>query len=433
MTKTASHRTTPPKPTKRRSRIVVFPLIGALLLFGAPAVGYVLGDRAKPIDNRPLASFPSVNDGWNFLPKFQAWADDYLPLRAQAVRAGTLISQTLFGEPPRFASTAATIGVAGVGAGTPAAKGSQPSTGVKYPPVLAGKEGWLFFGSDVEAPCKPQEDMATIMEGFQKLSDAATQSGRKLVIAIAPDKSSAHPELMPDTFAGKACMHKQKTAFWKATKALTGVTLLDPKVALADFEKSTGRSAWRKLDTHWNAEGAAVFAQEIASTLDPKLLEDTTVMPGPTVQSPGDLATILGDPKSEPTVSITVDRPGVQLRFGGKAISPAQVPEVGYSPITVTGKSTKAQLYQPKTVLLGDSFFDASRSELTPFFSSLTYIHNMSGDIPGSTDALSEQLATSDTVIYELVERAAVGGYVSYQRPKNFDALAAAMLSHPRN
>lgn len=420
-------------PTKRRTRIVVFPLIGALLLFGGPAVGFLLGDRAKPIDNRPLATFPSVTDGWKFLPKFQAWADDYLPLRTQAVRVGTKISETVFGEPPRFASSAATIGVAGVGAGTPAGNGSQPSGGIKYPQVLAGKDGWLFFGSDVEAPCKPKENMATIMEGFQKLSDAATRSGRTFVISIAPDKSSAHPELMPDTFAGRACMKKQKTAFWNATKTLKGVTLLDPQVPLADFEKNTGRSAWRKLDTHWNAEGAAVFAQQIASTLDPKLLEDTTIVPGPTVQSPGDLATILGDPKSEPTVSITVDRPGVQLRSGDKAISPAQVPEVGYSPITVSGKSTGAQLYQSKTVLLGDSFFDASRSEIAPFFSSLTYIHNMSGDIPGSTDTLSRQLATSDTVIYELVERAAVGGYVSYQRPKNFDALAAAMLSHPRN
>ncbi len=420
-------------PATQRSRVVVFPLVAAIVLFCGPAVGFALGDRARPIDNRTLATFPSVRDGWNFLPKFQAWANDYLPLRAQAVRADTKISETVFGEAPRFSRGGATVGVAGVGTNTPTGATNKPTDGVKYPQVIAGKDGWLFYGSDVEAPCKPQESMATIMAGFQKLSDAATKSGRKLVIVIAPDKSSAHPELMPEAFAGKACMEKQKAAFWKATKTLTGTTLLDPKAALATFEKESGRSAWRKLDTHWGPEGAAIFSQQLASTLEPKLLDSTTVVPGPIVQSPGDLASILGDPKSEPVVSVSVNRPGVQLRSNGKSISTEKVPDLGYSPITVTGSTTGASLYQPKTVLLGDSFFEASRSELAPYFTSLTYIHNMSGDIPGSTDTLAAQIATSDTVVYELVERAAVGGYVSYQHPANYDALAAAMLKYPRN
>jgi len=424
-----------PKPNRlRRSRVVVFPLIGALLLFGGPAIGFALGDRATPIDNRPLAAFPSISEGWKFLPKFQAWTNDYLPLRAQAVRADAEISQALFGEAPRFATGGASVGVAGVGTNTPTTGSTaKPSNGVKYPPVLTGKDGWLFYGSDVEAPCKPQESMATIMKGFQTLSDAATKSGRKIVIVIAPDKSSAHPELMPDSYAGKACMAKQKIAFWKAASTLTGLTLLDPKPALASFEKQSGRPAWRKLDTHWAPEGAAIFATELAKALQPSLLDSTTVSPGPVEQSPGDLAAILGNPRSEPVVTANIDRPGVQLRSNGKSITPAQTPDLGYSPITVTAKSTSAQLYEPRTMLLGDSFFEASRAELAPFFSSLSYVHNMSGDVPGENDTLAAQVATSDTVVYELVERAAVGGYVSYQHPANFNALATAMLEHPRN
>ncbi|TXN28228.1 alginate O-acetyltransferase AlgX-related protein [Lacisediminihabitans profunda] len=420
-----------PSPTARRSRIVVFPLIGALVLFFGPAVGFVLGDRATPIDNRPLSSFPSVDDGWKFLPKFQAWANDYLPLRALAVKADTKISERVFGEAPRFSSGG--VGVAGVANGTGSGSGSAaPGSGVKYPQVLTGRNGWLFYGSDIEAPCKPQEDMATIVAGFQKLSDAAAQSGRKMVIVIAPDKSSAHPELMPDTYAGKACMQKQKTAFWAATKKLTGPGLVDPKADLAAFEKNTGRSAWRKFDTHWDPEGSAVFSTLVASQLDPSLLSSTTVVPGPEVQSEGDLSAMVGDPKSEPVVSVTIQRPGVQLYSRGKPIGPDKVPDLGYSPLTITAKSTGAALYQPKTVLLGDSFFEASRSELAPFFRSLTYVHNMSGDIPGATATLAAEIADSDTIVYELVERAAAGGYVSYQHPANFDALAAAMLKNPR-
>ncbi len=275
MTRTPRALRTPTRP--RRSRVVVFPLIGAILLFGSPAIGFVLGDRATPIDNRPLAEFPTLNEGWKFLPKFQAWSNDYLPLRAQAVRADTTIAQALFGETPRFATGGTSLGVAGVGAGAPTPDSSaKSSSGVKYPQVLTGKDGWLFYGSDVEAPCTPKESLATIMKGFQTLSDAATKSGRKLVIVIAPDKSSAHPELMPDSYPGKACMAKQKTAFWKATSTLKGVTLLDPKLALASFEKQSGRPAWRKLDSQWAPEGAAVFATELAKALQPSLLGSTS-------------------------------------------------------------------------------------------------------------------------------------------------------------
>ncbi len=130
---------------------------------------------------------------------------------------------------------------------------------------------------------------------------------------------------------------------------------------------------------------------------------------------------------------MNIDRPGLQLRSNGKWITPTQTPDLGYSPVTVTAKSTSAQLYEPKTMLLGDSFFEASRAELAPFFSSLSYVHNMSGDVPGENATLAAQVATTDTVIYELVERAAAGGYVSYQSPANFNALATAMLARPRN
>jgi hypothetical protein len=55
----------------------------------------------------------------------------------------------------------------------------------------------------------------------------------------------------------------------------------------------------------------------------------------------------------------------------------------------------------------------------------------MSGDIPGATATLGGVLKNADTVIYEIVERSAAGGAISYQDPVNVDALAEAMLSQP--
>ena len=425
-----------PGPKRRATSIVVFPLIAAIVLFAGPAAGFALGYRATPIDNRPLADFPSLSDGWSFFPKFQAWADDHLPYRSQAVKAGTNLSEGLFGEPARFSSGGVTV--AGVGGSNTTTTTTEKPTdangdGVKYPQVIAGKNDWLYFGSDFEPACKPEESMSTIMQGFQTLSDAASQSGRKIVIVIAPDKSSAHPENLPSNYAGKACAAKQKASFWAAAAKLKGIQLTDPKPALAQLEKSTGRSVWRKYDTHWAPEGAAAFATLVASELEPSLLNSTTVVPGKQVQAEGDLTALLGDPKSESVTSVAVDRPGVTLHSAGKDVAFNKTPDLGYSPITVTGTSTGAELYQPKTLLLGDSFFEASQSEILPFFRSISYVHNMSGDIPGANATLAVQVKDTDTIVYELVERAAVGGYVSYQHPKNFEALASAMLKYPRN
>jgi alginate O-acetyltransferase complex protein AlgJ len=359
--------------------------------------------------------------------------ESHRPQRSKAA-AGRIVVLTLFAALMVFLGPVAALPSLAAEHGVDPDSEPQPwvsPLALTYPPVIEGKKGWLFYGADASAPCKPEESITTIQAGFQKLADAASASGRTLVIAIAPDKSSAHPELMPDSFAGKACMTAQRAAFWDSLNALAGATVIDPKAALAAYEKEKGRSVWRKYDTHWAPEGAGVFASEIVSALDPKLLDSTRFVPGPREQSTGDLTALLGSTQSESVVSLTVKRVGVQLFSGSTAIAPHEVPEVGYSPITVTATSTDAPLYGPKTVLLGDSFFDASRSELAPFFSSLTYVHNMSGDIPGATETLAGELAGARTIIFEMVERSGVSGAISYEDPVNVDALAKAMLRTP--
>src|SRR5829696_5912931 len=99
------------------SRVVVVPLIAALLFFFGPTAAFLLGDRAKEIDNRPLATMPSLSQGWSFIPDLNTWANDHLPLRSQAVQRGTELSEALFDEPPHYGQVAG---------GQPAA-GAQPA------------------------------------------------------------------------------------------------------------------------------------------------------------------------------------------------------------------------------------------------------------------------------------------------------------------
>ena len=74
-------------PHPRRSRIPASSLAAALLFFLRSCNALTFGDRADPIENRPLAGMPSLNSGWQAIPGLNAWAVDNLPLRSQAVRA----------------------------------------------------------------------------------------------------------------------------------------------------------------------------------------------------------------------------------------------------------------------------------------------------------------------------------------------------------
>ena len=87
--------------TKRRPRRWVALLIAFLFFFG-PLGAFVLGQRPVAFENRALAEFPSVSDGWDFFPNFTTWAVDHLPLRDKAVRANARASELVFGEAPSF-------------------------------------------------------------------------------------------------------------------------------------------------------------------------------------------------------------------------------------------------------------------------------------------------------------------------------------------
>lgn len=415
----------------RPRRVVVFPLLAALTLFFGPGVAYLLGDRAEAVENRDLAEFPSLDLGWDFLPAFGAWAIDHLPLRSEAVLARTRISEAVFGELPRYATAPSGVGVAGVGTGTgDSSEGS--GNDIAYPQVIEGRDGWLFYGVDVSAACKPAMQVPEITRNLQRLAEAATASNRRLLITIAPDKSSAHPELLPETFAGEACMEKQRAQFWASISALPNVDVLDPRSALASFESESGASVWRPNDTHWGPAGAAVFSKAVAEAIEPRTADGSRIAVGPSDNLPGDLSQMLGDLKSDSVPTARVEREGVTLRLEGDVITPEDVPDLGYGPITVTASSTGAPLIPGKTLLLGDSFFAASRFQFPIYYSSLTYIHSMSAEVPGATDAVAALLAESDTLIFEMVERSAVGGHVAFLGDQSIEALVTAMEENPR-
>ena len=422
-------------------KIVILPFVVALVFFFGPAVAFLFGNRATEIDNRPLVALPSPTQGWDFFAKFQAWANDYLPLRAEAVRAGTLLSETIFGEPPQYGKAPAAVGVPGVAAQVPGADDAGSAAGadgqgtagaVVYPQVIGGKNGWLYLGSDAAAVCQPEQPVDHVVANLQRLSGAITASGRKAVLVIPPDKSSVVPQYLPDTFAGKACMATAKKEFWDEVAATPGLTVLDPRADLAATEQEWGESVWRKSDTHWGPRGALTFAQEVVGAIDPAALADSDITSPGQKTMPGDLSAMTGNPTDDTMKDVTLTRPGVALSVDGVPTSAPDIPSLDFAPLTVTAESTQAPLVPGRTVVLGDSFFEASKSMLAPYFESMTYLHNMTADAPGGLQGVVDTMVDSDTVVIEVVERAAVGGAASIQQDAAVDAMVAALAADPR-
>lgn len=415
---------------RRISRVLLFPLVIAATFFYGPAMGFVLGDRADQIDNRPLYEFPSIADGWKFIPELQAWANDHLPLRSQAVRVGTKISEKLFGEPPNYGNHSSGP-IAGVGD-----EGTQPTQGgsgaIQYPRVLQGKDGWLYLGGDVSSACDdPPLTPEQSAQQLQKVSDAVKKSGRKFVVVIAPDKSAAKPEFLPDSYAGKACLAEKRQQFAAAAAKLTGVTLIDPSQQLVEAEKQG--QVWRKLDTHWGPLGASLLGQDIARALDPALVAQTRYTVSGTTQLRGDLSALLGTPQTETLPAVQIDRPGVRLAANGTPLASFDTaPTVGYGFVRITGTATgSAQLYPGRTVLFGDSFLASSVSYVVPYFADLSYINYNAAAQPGAISTLAKQAVASDTVVLELVQRNAVSGDTALLLPQNADVLIKAMQDNP--
>ena len=270
---------------RRPVRIPVLSLAAALLFFFGPAIAFTFGDRAVPIENRPLAGMPSLDSGWQAIPGFNAWAIDHLPLRSQAVRADTDLSEAVFGEPPSSGNHAAS----GIGSAVSWKRFSRfrkrrgIHSGMLHASSRVRMTGFTLPTTSNYA-CDPKLSLPTIMDGLQRLYAAIEASGRKLVISVIPDKSTADPQNLPESFAFKNCGEEHRRKFWQdiVTSKLPFIDLREP---LAAAERAARHPMYLKLNTHWNMQGAAVWTKSMLAALDPRLIEGMAI-PGVDVRRP---------------------------------------------------------------------------------------------------------------------------------------------------
>lgn len=386
---------------RRRRRVSYVVLALAAAFFFGPAVAALAGVRATEFENRKLAPFPSLSEGWGALPKMGTWAVDHLPGREQAVGVNNAISADLFGEVP---------------GDTAAAKASGG-----YAQVIRGKGDWLFLGDDVTERCRSKAVATDQVARMKRLADIVRASGRTFVITIAPDKSSVYPQYLPDDYVGKACAQAATTAFYAALAANPTPGYVDvrtPLVAAAQQQRST--PLYRPRDSHWSGEGITLEVPLVAAALDPDLARGTSFPRAGTYQPIGDLTYLLGAPKAD-------DLPAFSTRREGVTMDPTSDLTLNRDkPTHVTNTTTSAPLYAEPTLLLGDSFTDTSKQFVAPYFKDLTLLHNRS-----STRIVADQMAANHTVVIQMGERLAITGNNLLLSDKALAAIAAALEAHP--
>jgi hypothetical protein len=421
-----------PPPHRRRRRVrlprrpVAFLL--ALVFFFGPLGAFLLGARPQAIENRPLAQFPSPSDGWSFFPEFTTWATDHLPLRGEAVRGNAAFSERVFGEPPSYRTEAGTGGgpTAGVPSGDGTATDTTQQQGAQYPQVLAGKNGWLYYGQDAANLCQPTRTVPEVLTRLNRLAAAVQASGRRFVLTVAPDKSTIHPQDLPDTYLGKGCSEQRRSEFWQALARTPPSGYLDLRGPLESEIRRSGDPVYRPTDTHWGPRGAAVYVQALAGRLDPALAASTSVVETGRSTEPGDLGVMIGQPSDDPVQGVELSRPGV-TPVGRDSL---RLPEMPFGPETFTDTTSGAPLFGPKTLLLGDSFSSASADMLGGLFSSVTLLHNeVAGQYP---QAVADLMVDNDVVVYEIVERTIASGRGALIEDASLDAIEKTLAAHPR-
>jgi alginate O-acetyltransferase complex protein AlgJ len=405
----------PPARTRRVRKPAAL-VVGLLFIF-APFLAFVLGDRARPIENRKLAAAPSPADGWQFFGDTTAWFTDHIPLRREGIDANTRLSRKVFGQAPVYGPSATGTGPAGVaGTGTAADGNAANPSAVRYPKVVAGTDGWLYAGDDFDFACHAPNPIATEFAQLARLERMVTASGRRFIFATAPNKSTIVPEHLPQNYLGKDCWPPVRERFWRYVAAHPLAGSIDLRSSLERQQEAQGAPIYLQTDSHWTQLGGIVFAQELANALDPTLLKGSTVVHSGDPIGGGDLARLLGEPGTQAIPTWQLERPGVTGDITKDNL-------IGPVPVRVRNTTTGVPLYPKRTVILGDSFTNASRHNLFALFADVRSVQIS----VASPQTVAAEVAKAEVVVVEIVERNIIGNASVLLHDDHLDPIAAAL------
>lgn len=388
-------------------------LICAAAFFVTPLLALGVGIRPLEIENRPLTSFPNPTQGWAFFSGLSPWATDHLVFRAPAVYAADAFSRGLFGEPPPF-------GTGDQAPGPIPSNQDQDEPDIIVPPVIEGKDGWMYLGEEVRSRCRQASSLVVTFSQLRRLREGVEASGRQFVLVVAPDKTTIVPELLPDTYAGKDCQRAVSEEFWRRVGEHGFV--LDLRGELAAWSDLLGKPVYPRLDAHWSDEGGLVMARGLAEAVVPRVTRGWKIDPGDDWRVPADLPPLIGRSGDAEGRYYTVRPDGVRAQT-------RDVPQDFTKPLrlnTASGPGTVGE----KVGLLADSFTIRALRYLAASFGDLTVLHY--GQVTQDRGrSAAEMLADKDVVVFEIVERMLSSGDNILLDSAVIDEIIRVLAEHP--
>jgi alginate O-acetyltransferase complex protein AlgJ len=242
--------------------------------------------------------------------------------------------------------------------------------------VIAGKNGWLFYGADggiddwtQAQPFTPAE-LDVWRETLVRRQMFLSRRGIPFLFVIAPDKQMIYPEQMPESLRRLRNDYRadQLLAYMKAHAPTVPMLDLRPAVLAAKRVDLL----YHRYDTHWNDRGALAGYQAIAAALQQwfpavRPLQRDDFDTDPSVPS-GDKTTMLGL-----TDRGKLAMPGLVLRRGGgyRVVEPATQDPYGEVGRLVTEHRDRSL---PTAVVYRDSFAGRLIPFLSEHFSRAAYL-----------------------------------------------------------
>jgi alginate O-acetyltransferase complex protein AlgJ len=398
-------------------------LISAAVFFCTPLLLMIIGVRPPAIENHQLTDFPTPADGWAWFTDLNPWATDHLPLRPQALDVADAISRGLFGEPPAFGTDQA----AQAPAQGPVAPPQDPSDKDRervreagYPRVIEGEDGWLYLGYDMLGACLPEKPLDEVISSLRRLRAAVESSGRKFVLIVAPDKSSAVPQYLPSSYVGEKCAGEARGEFWH--RVLDEAGAADIRPALEQAAKQSGKPVYTKVDTHWTYAGGLAMTKLIADQVDPGITATWRAKPGETIKRDGDLPPLIGRKAQYPMRTY-------DLAPDGRTVTSEPVDTGFRKPLELSQPPGPGVVDEPVGVI-ADSFTLLATPYLAGTFTDVTAIH--SDTVGVDPKSLGKLFADKDAVVFEAAERSLLGGINPLLDKHTIDTIGNALGEHPR-
>jgi len=358
---------------KRPTQIAVITLF-ALVIFG-PIVAFAAGFRSDPIENTDIAEVPEVSASnlvdEDFYAGITEAYTDRVPLRDKAITADAWIDLEVFGDSP------------------------SPTVGI-------GADNWLFHADTYQPMCN-DVDIAAATGTMRNLTEIIAAAGKPVAFVIAPDKGGIYRDHLGQLDASFDCARERSAALQAALAADPPVGWIDAWTAARDLRDTTDELIYYPHDTHWTTFTAVRISEMIINQLEAGAWDESGTRFIENRPYNGDLANLMGLPRTENVNRYDVNRKDVTLdRL-----------ESGQRKITkyVAQVENDATVLPGRALVIHDSFGNPLQRPLANYFEETWFVHwrlLKLGIV--DFDQLAEIAADSNYVVIEVVER------LSYER-----------------